>query len=172
MKQTLILFFFLMGSGLHAQTSSIGPFKTSVGEQVPDFSIETLAGDKVEIKDLKGKIVLLNFWATWCGPCVQEMPELNKFVSSLDSDNFVVLAIARKQDKETIKGFLSDKDYSFTFAPDVDKSIYLQFADSGIPRNVLLDAKGKIIFQSLGYKLEEFKKMESMIVEEVGKLSN
>jgi thiol-disulfide isomerase/thioredoxin len=126
----------------------------------------------MDIKDLEGKIVLINFWATWCGPCLRELPELNKFVTTLDSQDFVVLAIARDQDTGTIKEHIVDKDYKFAFVPDEGKSIYLNFADKGIPRNVLLNAEGKILFQTLGYNLDEFQEMENMIKEELSKLSN
>lgn len=172
MKQFLIFFSLLLICQLDAQVSDLGPFKTTLGEQVPSFSFETIGGRQMDIKDLEGKIVLINFWATWCGPCLRELPELNKFVKTLNSKDFVVLAIARDQSKETIQEYVLDKDYEFTFVPDVGKSIYLNFAEKGIPRNVLLNAEGKVLFQTLGYNLDDFRKMERMIEEEVNKLSN
>lgn len=148
----------------------VGSFKTKVGDQVPEFSFVSLDGEKMTNKDLEGKIVLLNFWATWCGPCVKEMPDLNKFVGTQNPDDFVVVALAREQDNETIKPFAVRNGYDFIFVSDMDKAVYSNFADRSIPRNVVLDSNGKIIFQLLGYYPEKIKEMEKLIEKEVAKL--
>lgn len=172
MKQALIFLFTLSSIFLSAQAQKPNPgtFKTQVGDQVPAFSFVTVDGETMTNKDLEGKIVLLNFWATWCGPCVREMPGLNEFVATQSSDDFVVVALAREQNKETIMPFIKKNGYDFIFVPDVNKEVYSNFADKSIPRNVVLDADGKIIFQLMGYYPEEIKKMEKMIVEEVGNM--
>lgn len=170
MKQLLLLTFTLFSLTAFAQVKP-GNFKTNIGDQVPAFSFETLDGKQMTNKDLEGKIVLLNFWATWCGPCVREMPELNKFVAKQNPDEFVVVALAREQTKETVKSFADKNGYDFIFASDLDKSIYSNFADKSIPRNVVLNSKGEIIFQLMGYYPEEIKKMEKLIAKEAAQLN-
>ena len=171
MKNLLILLLCSLSLTLVAQKPDPGSFKTKVGDQVPAFSFETYDGVTMTNKDLEGKIVLLNFWATWCGPCVKEMPGLNDFVATQSSDDFVVIALARQQDNATIKPFIDKNGYDFTFVADVDKKVYANFAEKSIPRNVVLDADGKIIFQLLGYYPEEIKKMEKLIAKKVEELN-
>ncbi len=173
MKNIFLLPLLVLCLSANAQkaTDRIPPnFKTELGQQVPSFSFETLDGEKMAIEDLKGKVVLLNFWATWCGPCIREFPELDKFAKSQDDKEFVVVAMAREQNMETVKAFAEKNDYNFIFVSDLDKSIYSNFAEKSIPRNVVLDSNGKIIFQLTGYYPEEIKKMEKLIETEVAML--
>ncbi len=170
MKHLSLLLFLFSSTFLFAQDIKAQNFLTEVGEQVPAFDVETIDGERISNKDLEGKIVLLNFWATWCGPCIREFPELDKFASKQDESLFQVVAFARGEDKEKIEKFRKNNDYAFTFVSDLDKSVYLNFAEKSIPRNVVLNSKGEIIFQLMGYYPEEIKKMEKLIEEEIGKL--
>lgn len=173
MKHLLLLSFFFFSLSANAQTATkpnFGKFFTEVGDQVPAFSFETLDGEKMDIEDFKGKVVLLNFWATWCGPCIREFPELNKFAESQNDEEFVVLAMAREQNKETVKQFADENGYNFIFVSDLDKTVYSNFAEKSIPRNVVLDSNGKIIYQLLGYYPEKIKEMEKLIEKEVALL--
>lgn len=147
-----------------------GNFLTEIGQQVPAFEVESIDGVSISNKDLEGKIVLLNFWATWCGPCIREFPELNEFASKQDPELFQVMAFARGEDKMKVEKFRANNDYGFTFVSDLDKSVYSNFAEKSIPRNVVINAKGEIIFQLMGYYPEEIKKMEILIEEEIDKL--
>jgi peroxiredoxin len=131
------------------------------GQEVPGFSFTTTEGKSYSMKDLKGKVVLLNFFATWCPTCMKEMPALQKQVwdKYKSSDEFFMVSIGREHSMKEMNEFKHKKPYDFHFAPDTGRVIYKKFAKKYIPRNVLVDRKGKIIYQCTGYKEDEFKKM-------------
>lgn len=137
---------------------------TKPGQDVPDFKVTSIDGKEIDIHKLRGKLVLLNFFATWCSPCMAEMPHLEKDIwqKYKDSD-FIVLAIGRKHTQKELIEFNEKHKYTFRIAPDPDRSVYRLFAEKYIPRNYLVDSSGKIIYQSRGFKKDEFDKLIRVI---------
>jgi peroxiredoxin len=143
---------------------------TNVGQRMPSFTVTTLDGAKVSISDLKGKVVLVNFWATWCPPCLVEMPRLEKEVwQKYKSSEFVMVAIAREQTENEITAFRQEYKYSFPMAADTEREVYKLFGNGGIPRSYVVGADGKIVFQSVGYNAREFDNMKKAIQKELAK---
>ena len=137
---------------------------TKVGQAVPNFTVTTLDGKVVKIAELKGKVVLINFFATWCGPCMGEMPHVEKEIwQQLKSEKLVVLAIGREHSKDELIKFNKEKGFTFLIAPDPKRDVYSLFAKQFIPRNYVIGTDGKILFQSMGYSPEEFNKMVELI---------
>jgi peroxiredoxin len=139
---------------------------TKVGQQMPAFSVTTLDGKQLKIADLKGKVVLVNFWATWCPPCLAEMPRLEKEVwrKYKSSANFVMVAIAREQSEQEIAAFRKENGFSFPMAADLKREAYQLFGNGGIPRSYVMGTGGQILYQSVGYDPAEFDQMK-MVVE-------
>lgn len=131
-----------------------------VGDVAPNFTVITPDGD-VTTADLKGKVVLVNFFATWCPPCVKELPVLEKEVWNKYKDNkdFVLLVIGREHTPKELKKFAEDKGLNLPFCPDEDRNIFSQFAKQSIPRNYIINKGGKIIYASKGYSHKEFEHM-------------
>ncbi len=146
-------------------------WKVAKGAQVPFFSVENKEGKKITTVDLKGKIVLLNFFATWCGPCRQELPRLQKELWDTlgKRSDFEIMVLAREEGWDKLDPFMKNNNYTFPVFPDLNRKVFSLFADQSIPRNVLLNKEGKIIYQSIGYTPEEFSALVSLIKEELKK---
>ena len=159
MKKTCaVLVMVVCGLGVlgHAQEPDSTTL-TQVGQVAPNFHVETLKGDAFDLHDLTGKVVWINFFATWCPPCKAEMPELEKQIwQRYQEEEFTVISIGREHTAEELVPFKEDKGLSFPMAPDPERKIYGLYATQFIPRNVLIDKEGKIAYQSRGYTPEEF----------------
>ncbi len=133
---------------------------TKVGEQVPLFEVTTLDGQGVKVTDLRGKVVLLNFFATWCGPCLREMPHLEKEIwQRFRNQQFTMIGVGIKHSNSELAAFRKKKELTFPMAEDPEGEVFDSFAKGGIPRSYVIDAEGKIVFQSLGYIEGEFREM-------------
>lgn len=143
---------------------------TQVGQQAPTLECTTLDGQKVSLSDLRGKVVLVNFFATWCGPCVAEMPELQQKVWERFKDRkFVMVAIGREHENKELVAFRKQHGLTFPMAGDPKRAIYAKYARAYIPRNYVIDATGKIAFQSVGYEAAALTKMVAVIQKELEK---
>lgn len=132
-----------------------------IGKKAPNFTLESLNGEKISLDDLKGKKVLINFWATWCPYCVQEMPDLNKlYVENKDKD-LVVLAVDIGETKETVESYLKDKNYEFTVLLDKNGEVANQYMIRGIPTSYLIDKEGKI--KSIQMNMMTYEQMNELI---------
>jgi peroxiredoxin len=136
----------------------------SVGEQAPNFTIKTIDGGEFELKDLRGKVVLLNFFATWCGPCLTELPHLELDVwQKFKDQDFMLISIGREHTKRELLKFTDTVTFTFPIAYDPTREIYGQYATKYIPRNVVIDQTGRIVYQSVGYSEEEFGRMVGVV---------
>lgn len=140
---------------------------------MPTFSVTTLDGTQIKIADLTGKVVLGNFWATWCPPCLIELLRLEKEVwrKHKSSPDFVMVAIAREQSETEIAAFRKEYGYSFPMAADPQREAYKLFGDGGIPRSYVVGQEGQILYQSVGYDRAEFEQMKKVIEKELAKVA-
>ena len=148
------------------------PFQaiTKVGDHVPSFAVKTLDGKTFSTDELKGKVLVINLWATWCGPCRQEMPRLEKEVWNVfKSQNFAMVAIAREETESKIGAFGESNGFTFPMAADPEREIFKHFADAGIPRTYIIGRDGTIRYQSVGYEPDAFEVFMNTLREELGK---
>jgi peroxiredoxin len=139
---------------------------TQVGQIVPEFTVRTLQGEELFVRDLRGKVVLINFFATWCPPCQEEMPYLEKKVwKKYRKKDFAIISIAREETEEDVIPFRKAKKVTFPMGTDPDRSIYGKFATKYIPRNYILDKEGRIVYQAKGFNEEELERIMMKIEE-------
>jgi len=142
---------------------------TKVGDKAPVFSCVTIDGKTVDISKMQGKIIMINFFATWCGPCMLELPVLQKNIWDKYKDNkdFALIILGREHTEKEVSDFVKLKKFTMPFAPDPKRAVFSLYATQSIPRNVIIGKDGKIIFQSMGYTPEELKKIEDLLAEKL-----
>jgi peroxiredoxin len=126
---------------------------TRTGQVPPDFTVRTLAGESFTLSAMKGRVVLLSFFATWCPSCREELPALQKGLwEPFREAGLTVLALGREHSAAELDTFRTRNGFTFDFAPDADRSVFRQYATKYIPRTVLVGKDGRILRQTLGYK--------------------
>ena len=143
--------------------------RTEIGQVAPTFTLKTTGGEVFDLREQRGKVVLLNFWATWCPPCIEEMPALrDRVYEAFSGEDFAMLCIAREEGDEKIRAFAKKRKVSaLPMAGDVDRSVYALYAEHTIPRNVVIDRDGVIVYQSFGFEEEEFAEMIAVIEQQI-----
>lgn len=128
------------------------------GQDAPGFSYTTLQGDKHTLSDLDGKVVWITFFATWCGPCRKELPNLEKEVYEKykDHPDFRLLVVGREHSREELEKFIKDTGHNLPFIPDPKREIFDKYAAQNIPRNFIIDKTGKIAVSSVGFNENDF----------------
>ena len=135
------------------------------GDEAPNFSTEMLDGSTVQLKDLRGKPVLLIFWATWCPPCRSELAHLQDGVIDVYGDTITVLPISRGEKRDVVEGYISRMGYTFAVGLDSDQSIYRKYATNYVPRCFVIDSEGKVLYAGVGYDEEIAKEVDAAIKE-------
>ena len=136
------------GPGRDAATAA-GTEKNSVSK-APDFTLKDIHGRALSLSSLKGKVVLINFWATWCPPCKAEMPSMNKLYHDLRAQGFEVIAISTDTSLSTIKDFLAENRLDFPVLFDEDKTVTRQYHVFSMPTTFLVDRNGMIVEKFYG----------------------
>ena len=170
MKQILTSFLMLFCSmfffAVHAQeirTPDKVGYLVRVGEMTPDFEMELTDGQKVKLSDYRGKVVMLQFTASWCGVCRKEMPFIEKDIWQKHKENkgFALFGIDRDEPLKTVLTFAEKTGVTYPLGLDKGADIFAKYADrkAGITRNVLIDRDGKIVMLTRLFNQEEFKSL-------------
>ena len=140
------------------------------GMVAPDFELTMFDGSVVKLADLNGKVVLLNFWATWCPPCRAELARVEKdIIEKFKGQEFVFLPVSRGEKKEVVAAFREKMGYTFPMGLDSDSAVYSKYAVTYIPRNFLIGKDGKVVKASVGYDEAEFAELVKLIEETIKK---
>lgn len=122
------------------------------GQQAPDFALKNAAGENVRLADLRGNVVMINFWATWCGPCRQEMPLLDEMHARYSRVGFSLLGVNIDDDPKRAIEMIDSLGVSFPVVFDSDKSVSDLYDVSAMPVTILLDREGIVRHVHYGYK--------------------
>ena len=124
--------------------------EAAIGKKAPDFTLQTLTGERFNLAEQRGRPVFLNFWATWCSPCLAEMPDIEKLQQTL-GDSILIVGID-DEPADTVREFVQNRGYTWTFVLDPDNEVARTYNVSVIPTSVFIDAKGVIVRKFVGQK--------------------
>jgi len=121
-----------------------------VGDRAPDFKIVTDGGRSITRSNFGGRLLVLNFWATWCPPCIEEMPSLNEFQRRLASQGVVVLGVSVDKSEKVYREFLRKANVSFQTARDPEADISAEYGTFKFPETYVIDSKGRVVQKHIG----------------------
>ncbi len=153
---SLFLLFILSGLHFSAEGGKDGLFlKIGIipikNKKAPGFCLENVKGERVELKNFKGKVVFINFWATWCGPCKEEMPSMEALCQQFKEKDFVFIAISVDYEgRKPVKEFIEKHRYTFPVLLDPKYKTLDLYKVKGIPTTFIIDKKGIMIGKAVG----------------------
>ena len=152
-----------------AQNNLNRGYKVKFGDQAPEIDLKLLDGQLINNDNIKGKVVVLQFTASWCSVCIKEMPHLEKEVwQRFKDDKFLLIGVDLMEDLHVVKEFILNTKVTYPFIIDSDGSFFESFTlpKAGVTRNIVIDQEGKISFLTRLYNEEEFAQM----IEHINKL--
>lgn len=162
-----ILLLFVLPLSIMAQDDASKGYLVKVGDMSPDFEMTMPDGTKMKLSDLRGKIVMLQFTASWCGVCHKEMPFIESEIwqKHKENPNFALYGVDRDEPAKTVLEFAKKTKVTYPIGLDPNANIFGLFADknAGITRNVIIDKDGKIAMLTRLYDPEEFEQMVRLI---------
>ncbi len=167
MSRLLTLILFLSTLTFPTEPDDRG-YIVKVGDASPDFTLQLIDGRTISKADLKGKVAVLQFTASWCSVCRKEMPHLEKDVWQKFKDkDFILIGVDRDEPLDVVQKFKDEMKITYPMALDPGANIFALFADreSGVTRNIVLDQNGRIVFLSRLFEEKEFKAMIAKIEE-------
>ena len=129
---------------------SLGIQRVDPPEEAEDFTLKTLKGETVSLKDYRGRLIFLNFWATWCGPCRAEMPSMQRLWEEFKEEDFVILAINIQEESKLVSSFVNERGLSFPVLLDEKGKVARSYGIRGIPTTFFLNPEGEIIGKAVG----------------------
>lgn len=134
------------------ETSPLEPASQAIraGALAPDFTLPGLGGEDVRLSDYRGQVVLVNFWATWCGPCRAEMPEIEQVYRAYQDAGFVAIGVNQLEPESEVRAFVDSYQLTWVFALDQTGEVSQRWDVFGIPQSYLIDREGKIVESWLG----------------------
>ncbi|EHP46749.1 hypothetical protein HMPREF9449_02366 [Odoribacter laneus YIT 12061] len=167
MKNLLLLVTFIsLCTGLKAQSDDRG-YLVKTGDMAPDIEIRYTDGTIKKLSDFRGKVVMLQFTASWCGVCRKEMPFIEKDIWQKHKNNphFALIGIDLKENREKTIKFAQDLKITYPLTLDPEGKSFYSFAEknAGVTRNIIIDKNGKIVYLTRLYEPEEFQQMVQVI---------
>ena len=140
----------LLGAAL-ALAAAFPALAIAPASKAPDFTLRRLDGPNLRLQEQRGRVVLVNFWATWCGPCRQEMPHMNRLYEKYKSSGFVLLGVNVDEDPRNAASVASKMGVTFPVLLDTDKNVSKLYDLNTMPSTVLIDRDGKVRYIHRGY---------------------
>lgn len=133
-----------------AQQAGKGLTRLAEPQPAPDFVLPDIDGNPYRLSDFAGQVVIVNFWASWCPPCREEMPSMQRAWEQLEGEGVLMLGINVGEDEDTIFRFTADYPVEFPLLLDRDSSVIKQWRVRGLPTTLVVDPDGRIVYQAIG----------------------
>jgi peroxiredoxin len=153
----------ILGLGLALAASAFA--LSASAEQAPDFTLQSSTGDNVRLAEQRGQVVMLNFWASWCGPCRTEMPLLDEMSKRYSAAGFVLYGVNVEEDNTDAKKLIKDLGVTFPILYDTESKASSLYNVDAMPTTVVIDKKGEIRYVNRGYKPGDENKYRDQIRE-------
>ena len=152
MRLKPLLFFAVVGclaaSAIYQELQGPGP--TLQGAQAPDFALKDSEGEIVRLSDYRGNLVFLNFWATWCGPCIEELPAMMELNQAFAGRRFEMLGISFDTSWDDVNGYLDEHGFELSTVLDPGQSMRQEYRTTGVPETFLVDGNGTVVKKYIG----------------------
>jgi len=143
----------------HNLTKIRSPVKAS------QFELQNMDEEKIKLSDYSGKVVMINFWATWCPPCIREMPSMERLYKKLEGEKFIVLAVNQMEDEDDVFAFTGqlETDPTFPILFDKESDVSRKYGVRGLPTTYLVDKKGYLRYRAVGGRLFDHESVMKII---------
>ena len=147
----IIVVLILGGGGIYIYSNLPATPSVAIGKPAPEFLLEDTKGNKVSLSDFRGKVVMVNFWATWCPPCKEEMPSMERLNKIMANDDFVMLAInVEANGRSVVPNFLKENPHNFTVLYDDEGSVQQQYGVFKFPESFIIRKDGTVDKRVIG----------------------
>ena len=169
MKTSVFTLLLAFGSALPVLSLAPPALAVTSAGAAANFTLKSASGENIRLSEYRGQVVLINFWASWCGPCRQEMPHLDAIQQKYEALGFTVFGVNVEQDRAMADKVLRDIPVSFPILFDEENKVSQRYDVDAMPTTVLVDRNGEIRFMHRGYKpgyeLEYEKQIKALIRE-------
>jgi peroxiredoxin len=150
--RTLVLVILLVGFALPTQAQRPGTGLTSLPDRAlaPDFALTDIDGNTHRLSDYRGKVLIINFWATWCPPCREEMPSMDRAWEMLKEEGILMLAVNVGEDEDSIFQFTANYPVGFPLLMDRDSKVVGEWPIRGLPTTFVVDPQGRLAYRAIG----------------------
>lgn len=149
----------------------LAPYATAevIQGKAPDFTLKSQSGNNLKLSELRGKVVMINFWASWCGPCRQEMPLLDQLYQHYRSLDFTILGVNVEENPDAAKSLLKDLPVTFPILFDSANTVSKLYKVKGMPSTIIVDRDGNMRYMYMGYQPgfeQEYQKQVRVLIRE------
>ena len=140
----------IVGATVFLIISSRRPEPVKTGDDAPDFTLPALEGSRISLRDPGSHVIVVNFWATWCPPCVEETPSLERFAEEMQAYGVRVIGVSVDEDEAALRKFVSEAQLSFPIARDPERTVATRYGTSKFPETYIVDSEGRIAEKLIG----------------------
>ena len=146
----VLVLLLILGGAIFLAWRLRSPHPVDIGERAPGFALPALTGGSLSLHDFKRQVVVLNFWATWCPPCVEETPSLEKFAEQMRLQGVAVVGVSVDENVEALQTFTAQQHLSFPILRDPDRSVAHHYGTFIFPETYIIDLDGKVAEKVIG----------------------